>query len=328
VVAAVAFSPDGKSIVSAGHGGVVRGWDLLTGRQVRQFSGDAWALRSVGFSPDGKTLVAEGDQIRWQAHQWDVASGKLTRTLGKPSPTSSGLVTPEREVRSFALSPDGKVLARSAWSNHVVRLTDLASGRLLRNLPAEEAASRPVCTAFTSTGEALAVGSEDASIRVYDVASGKVLRELPRSRAVPICLAFSPDDRSLAVGGKDGNVRLLSAATGKEFRVLRGHQAAVRSALFTPDGKSLITGSTDRISLWDARSGKEVRQFRGHDGQVCSLALSPNGKLLAGAGAPGSVYLWRGVHGRARPPVRRPPQPRDRSHLRSRWQNALVRRPV
>ena len=58
MVCAVAFSPDGKTLASAGYDHTVRLWGVFTGQEIRQFAGHQDAVCAIAFSPDGKTLAS------------------------------------------------------------------------------------------------------------------------------------------------------------------------------------------------------------------------------------------------------------------------------
>jgi WD40 repeat protein len=57
-VRSVAFSPDGKHIVSGSHDNMVRVWDVLTGKEVKELVGHRSWVTSVAFSTDGKHIVS------------------------------------------------------------------------------------------------------------------------------------------------------------------------------------------------------------------------------------------------------------------------------
>ena len=67
-VSCLAFSPDGKHVVTGGADATVRVWDLA-GKQVAQSGEHKEAVQGVAFSPDGKSIASCGDGIKlweWQ----------------------------------------------------------------------------------------------------------------------------------------------------------------------------------------------------------------------------------------------------------------------
>ena len=100
----VAFSPDGKSVVSGDDNGEVVLWDVATG--ARRTWNDGSTVKGVAFSPDGKT-VATGD-VSGQVSLWDVAAGTKITTW------DDGTV-----VQSVAFSPDGGTLATADTNGQV-----------------------------------------------------------------------------------------------------------------------------------------------------------------------------------------------------------------
>jgi len=78
-VSAVAFSPDGESIISGGFDESLRLWDAKTGALVWAVNAHAFAVRTVAIRPDGKTIVTGGDDSR--VKYWRIADGKELATL-------------------------------------------------------------------------------------------------------------------------------------------------------------------------------------------------------------------------------------------------------
>jgi WD40 repeat protein len=109
----VAFSPDGKQVVSGSQDKTVRLWDAATGAALRMLEGHTGYVTSVAFSPDGKQVVSgsHGKAVRL----WDAATGAALQTLD--GHTGS--------VNSVAFSPNGKLLPILQISNHWVLEGDM-----------------------------------------------------------------------------------------------------------------------------------------------------------------------------------------------------------
>ena len=269
----LAFTPNGKTLVvghyqsdaKAGLTGGISLWDVATGRRtgLLQHTPPRGVSR-LALSPDGKTIAAaEG----WRESEkgaykrcvtlWDLDSGKVQASLADDESTSA-----------LAFSPDGKVLARSAYVLKDNRLTavevrrrDLTSGH---DLPAllSTASKYPLsCVAYSPDGRALAGAEHQGQIIVWDTASAKVRMTIkPEETRRVTSLAFAPDGKTLATafgerprrGREPGLIVLWDAATGQRRLVLTGHTNAVLSVAFSPDGRLLASGSSDNtVRLWD-----------------------------------------------------------------------------
>ena len=72
-VRSVAFSPDGRFILTASDDRTARVWDVKTGREVSVLRGHRKGLLSAAFSPDGSHMVTSGDD--GTARVWDAGMG-------------------------------------------------------------------------------------------------------------------------------------------------------------------------------------------------------------------------------------------------------------
>jgi WD40 repeat protein len=144
----VAFSADGKYLLSGNADGIARLWDVATGKEIRRFTGHTAFVNGVAFSPDGKyALTTSNDHT---ARLWDVGTGAEVRRF-----TGHG-----DQVRMGTFSPDGKYII-TASNDNTARLwhTDLddtvayVCGFLTRDLTPEERAQygirgqEPTCPA-------------------------------------------------------------------------------------------------------------------------------------------------------------------------------------
>ncbi len=120
VVTAVAFSPDGTRLATAGTDGIGRIWLLPTGGPL-VLGGRGRGLTDVAFSPDGRLVATSSRDAT--AKLWDAATGKLLRTLAGH----------EKAVTSVAFSPDGR-LVLTASADHDARLWETATGKKVQLL--------------------------------------------------------------------------------------------------------------------------------------------------------------------------------------------------
>src|SRR5262249_19891161 len=59
-VCSVAFSPDGRTLLTGNRDGVVQLWEVATRQERRRFQGHIGPVLSVAFAPDGRTVLSGG----------------------------------------------------------------------------------------------------------------------------------------------------------------------------------------------------------------------------------------------------------------------------
>lgn len=321
-VASVAFSPDGKTLISGSADGTLKLWDAATGRELRTLRGHEDGVHSIAFSPDGKQVISgSGDQT---LKVWDLASGQELRTFHGHSheimsvafsPDSQTVVSGSRDntlilwnvatgqkvrtlvghsegIRSIAFSPDGKTIA-SGSEDDTLKLWDSASGRELHTVGGFTRGVFSV--AFSPDSKVVASGSYGKTLKLVDVATGRVLRTLEQPSAVS-ALAFSHDGKKLAVGSLNSTIKLLNMDSERELHTFNfsGH---VLSLAFAPDGKTLVSGSYDGLKLWDVVSGRKLRTLGDEINQVNTVAFSPDRKTVM-FGSDDGIKLWDLASGR------------------------------
>jgi len=294
-VHAVAFSPDGKFVASGSLDRLIKIWEVGSGKEVMTLRGHASVITSLAFSPDGK-LLASGSCDK-TTKIWNTQTGTDTVTVSLFD--RSKLDTVDMGHPAMALSPDGKLLARTVDSSHLMRrpfgpeieLQKLESGEEKSFLRGHHGYIYTI--EFSRDGKLLASGATDKTIRVWDLPSGRERFTL-RGHERPVNgIGFSPDGKRLASGSFDGTVRLWDIGTGREISTLKGHRNYVRCVAFSPDGKVLASGSCDTtVRLWDVRTGRELAVLEGHAAEIRLVAFSPDGKTLTSASWDTTIKLW------------------------------------
>jgi len=283
----LAFSADGKMVLTGARTGAAILWDVAKGREIRRFSGHTDVVRGVAFSPDARTALTGGDD--GTVRLWDVRQGTEIKQLADELP----------KVKSVAFCPDGRMLFGGASGQ--LRLWNPKTNQVsvLRGH-----SGRVCAVAFSPDGKlALSCGGEDDvqrfrqgrdsfAIRLWEIPSGQLIRSLEGHSDQVFHAVFSNDGRLILSGSADGTIRLWEVDTGRERLCFRGHHGPVNKIDLSADGRYALSAGADRtIRLWRLPIGQRHR-FTGHADRVNAVAFSPDGKHALSAGSDGTMRLW------------------------------------
>jgi WD40 repeat protein/tRNA A-37 threonylcarbamoyl transferase component Bud32 len=333
-VLAVAFSPDGTRIASAGADGVVTVRDRRALREALTLQGPAAEVRALAFSPDGRRLA--GGSADGTVHVWDTAGGKEVAAWRGHAAAITGLAF-DRDGRRLASTggrlssgelklwdpTDGKALAGRAWENLFGAVAFNPDGKHLATaghdgkvVVWDAATLGPVgafkqqtertvpwtSVVFSADGRWVAAGSPHGLVRVWEAATGLEYFSAYTPTQAGVCgVAFGgPDGRIVAAATADSTVQGWVRPSGKPAFTLRGHRRAVTGVACSPDGRYLASGSLDQtVKLWDIRQPGEERTLRPANEGVTSIAFHPDGTRLASATRDRTLKVWDMAMGRA-----------------------------
>ena len=232
----VAWSPDGRRVLSGSQDQTARVWDAETGRELRVLRGHTEAIVGVAWSPDSYQVLsgAHDGTVR----VWDAETGRELSVLRGH----------EGFVYGVAWSLDGRRVL-SGSQDQTVRVWDAETGRELQTLKGHTELVYSV--AWSPDGRRVLSGSDDQTLRVWNAETGRELRVLRGHTGAVNGVRWSPDGRRVLSGSDDGTVRVWSAKTGRELRVLRGHTNVVWNVAWSPDGHRALSGSYDgTVRVW------------------------------------------------------------------------------
>ncbi len=277
-IEAIAVSPDGKTLYSAGDE-LIRVWDIPTGKQINTLKAHLKGVTSLCLSKDG-TILASGSRDKTIC-LWRLPDGNLITNL------SANVAS----VWALSMTNNAQIIASGSYRE--TRLWQYPPGRLFKTLKGHK---REVeCTAISDDGKFLVTGGgkSDNTVRVWDLPSGENRYTLEGHQDAIWCLAICPDSKILASGSLDHNVKLWSLSTGDEIATLDAHQGRIWCLGITPEGKMLITGGDDCIvNFWQLTTGKLLTSLKGHTDAVWCLDVSQDGNIVATGGKDTTVRLW------------------------------------
>ena len=225
-VNSVAFSPDGKLLVSGSEDRTLKIWDVSQ-RQNFEIPKPItvqmpFSVHSVAFHPDGQLLAT---------------SGRHAKLLDITNQTEIATLPHDDWVWTVGFSHDGRYLATDDGIGTTVKVWDIRQKRMTTILEGHTSDINYV--RFSPTDQMLASASWDGEITLWFVSNWEPFGTLHTDGTIAI--DFSSDGKTLASGGSE-SVTLWSVDSGEKIATLPGHTGWIRGVAFSPDGTTLASG--------------------------------------------------------------------------------------
>jgi WD40 repeat protein len=308
-VTSLAFTPDGRRLVSTADDRTARVWDARTGNEV-EFTRRIWPdVQQVVFNPEGDLIATEVDlpPAHSQSPQWDrfiefreVSRGTI---VSRTNARLDGSFSPEE----LGFSPDGRTFYASSPRGCIP--FEVASGRQLAPIGPTNPRNGGLGRALSPDGRTVAVA--DGDLYLYETSTGRALVRIAGTSAGtdshPIKkVRFSPDGEMLLTTGDSESARLWSRRDGRLLAVFQHADEAfpttterITAAEFGRDGRRLVTsGSSNLVRIWDVKTKRQALALRAPRGPIDAAVFSPDGDRVMTAGRDGLAIIWDARTGR------------------------------
>ncbi|MBD3638204.1 MAG: caspase family protein [Crocinitomicaceae bacterium] len=281
-VTAADIHPSGKFAVTAGFDNSIILWNIITGKEIRNFNRHTSAVWSVEFSNDGNQILsASADH---SIKLYDVKTGNLINSWEMP----------DNEIRQAYFSSNGDHVLM--FDKNEVHIFDTKTGSRIGEYK-KNYSSFYQRNIIDPTGTKILHTSGYKGAEVFDLLSGDTLLHIPFDKVFG--MGFSPDGSKIALSSSKLFAKIFDAETGNEIAELVDPDSDERcdgcntKLAWSHSGKYIVTMSNrvDAI-LWDARSGKKIRSLNQVRDRPTMLKFSPTDDHVL-VNVNGTVYAYQ-----------------------------------
>lgn len=296
------FSPDGEYIVLSRHGGSLRIWEPITGREVFQKPAHMLTVGISCFSPDGWRFATAG-------------SDKLVKSWDFSSLQQPVLRVPDRSfLQGIAFHPNGNVATGGGYHRSAPRLGQKVVSEFAFDQRHSPMLVRQFVGAqqwiasldFSDDGKTLAATGSEGNINIWNVSpcnsdtvfprTVRLVKQIPAHSKPANSIAFDRSGNHVYSGGEDGKLMVTDIVNNELGQEITKLKKAINCVAVHPTYAIVATASDNQlVQLWNTDSGKQIQELNDHAAKVTNVAFSTDGNLLASTDDNGIAMVWQ-VH--------------------------------
>lgn len=276
-IAGIAFTEDGRSIVTASRDASLKLWNAQSGGLQKSISLDNRLVASIALA-GRRVVTGHGDGT---VAMYDLEKGERLSIYKRN----------DAEVWSVAFLGSGDRFAAASHDYQTAIWDARTESAAQFKLEGHTSAAQAV--AYSVHGPFIATGSADRTVRLYDADTHDHIRTYRGARDFVTALAFSPDGSLLAAASLDGDIRVYATKSNRQRFNLTGHRGKVAALAYSANGDWLASAGEDgTVRIWNAQKGRTWRSLTGHVGGATSVVFSPDSTRLATAGVDGVLRIY------------------------------------
>lgn len=263
---AVAFSPNGNFVVSGGHQGDVKLWDLQKRKTIAEAKPHEGAVRAIAIAANAVFATASDDG---RIFLWDHGKTRVQKT----DTLVTALVWFQGKLVSGHNDNALRVWDKNLKETAKIELDDDVQG-------------------LAVNADKLAVAMDNRILIMS--AALKALKVLDTDGTTPHDIQFSPDGKTLAAGGWF-RLHVWDLASGQHRSIPTEHGGLLTSVSFSPNGKQIVSlgrHTDSAIRILDTQSFNVQRRYQAHELCGAMIRYSPNGRWLVSASDDESVRFY------------------------------------
>ncbi len=285
VVKSVAYSPNGKYVVTASRDKTAKLWSVALGLEIRTFIGHEHTINNITFSPDGtKIATSSADKT---AKIWDIETGEILWSTA----------VFQQYITSVSFSPDGVKLAVGGHEEEVI-IFDINSKDTVKvfEVNPDRGFGYGIDTEFSSDGLWFAIGEDDRTVSIYSTKNWELVYTFkPKEGSCQGCgsfVAFSPNNKFVAKLSNDGTLEEFNLSDGSLRHVYKDKLKDISAVRYTSNGAYLLGASEKSIGVFDTKKKELASTFTPEVKEINDVVFTPDSKHILIAGNNNKATLW------------------------------------